>query len=356
MPQETTINTEAFGTCPLPITRHDTVQLSHGSGGKMMNDLIRDLFVWAFNNPELSRMDDCARLDIGGGHLAFSTDTFVVDPIFFPGGNIGELAVNGTVNDVATSGARPKFLSVGVVLEEGLPLSDLKEIVVSMRRAADAAGVRIVTGDTKVVNKGKADQVFINTTGVGTIDHELKIGADKLKPGDHILLSGSIADHGMAILSQREGLRFETPIMSDTAPLNGLIETMLEAGGDAVHALRDPTRGGLAASLNEFASSSQVQITIEEAAIPVKPPVSGACEFLGLDPLYVANEGKLVAAVSAKKSDRVVDAMRAHEYGRDACIIGKVMESRPGLVTMRTRIGGNRIVDMMVGEQLPRIC
>jgi hydrogenase expression/formation protein HypE len=351
-----TMQIEGFGTCPLPITRHDTVQLSHGSGGKMMNSLIRDLFVWAFGDGELARLEDCARLEAPGQSLAFSTDTFVVDPIFFPGGNIGELAVNGTVNDVAMSGARPAFLSVGMILEEGLPLAELREIVVSMRRASYRAGVRIVTGDTKVVNRGHGDKIFINTTGIGVIEHSFDISAERIKPGDRIILSGTMADHGMAVLSKREGLSFDTPIVSDTAPLNGLIEDMLDAGGDAVHALRDPTRGGVAATLNEFASSAGVEIEISESSLPIEPPVAGACEFLGLDPLYVANEGKLVGVVAPERADEVLEAMRSHEYGRDAVVIGSVLDGRAGLVTMRTRIGGHRIVDTLVGEQLPRIC
>jgi hydrogenase expression/formation protein HypE len=351
-----TIHIDGFGLCPLPITEHDTVQLSHGSGGKMMNRLIRDLFVWAFDNPELKRLEDCATLVMKEGSVSMSTDSFVVDPIFFPGGNIGELAVNGTVNDIAMSGARPLYLSVGMILEEGLSLSDLREIVISMRRAADRAGVTIVTGDTKVVNRGKGDKVFINTTGLGVIEHDFTIGSGCLKSGDVIIVSGSIADHGMAILSKREGLQFETPIASDTAPLNGLVESMLEAGGEAIHALRDPTRGGVAATLNEFAIASEVQIDIREETLPIKPPVSGACEFLGLDPLYVANEGKLIASVSPHAAEDVLGAMNGHEFGRDATIIGSVVDGRAGLVTMQTRIGGWRIVDTMVGEQLPRIC
>ena len=343
-------------TCPLPITAHDTVQLGHGSGGQMMNDLIGKLFVWAFDNPLLNALDDCATLSVGAHRLAFSTDSFVVDPIFFPGGNIGELAVYGTINDVSTSGARPLYISVGMILEEGLPLEDLREIVTAMRAAADRAGVRIVTGDTKVVDKGKADKVFINTTGIGIIEHEGALSSHHLQPGDRVLVSGSIAEHGMAILSKREGLAFETPIESDAAPLNGLVATVLEAGGTAVHALRDPTRGGVAAALNEFAEASQVGIRLQEDRIPIQPPVAGACAFLGLDPLYVANEGKLLVAVAPEKTDAVLAAMRAHPLGQHAALIGDVVADNPGMVSMRTPIGGWRIVDMLVGEQLPRIC
>jgi hydrogenase expression/formation protein HypE len=345
-----------FLQCPLPITRHDTVQLAHGSGGKMMNDLISKLFLWAFDNPYLNKLDDQAVVEINGTRLSISTDSFVVDPIFFSGGDIGELAVYGTVNDVCMSGARPLFLSAGFVLEEGFALEDLRRIVESMRRAAARAGVIIVTGDTKVVNKGKGDKIFINTTGIGHIEHGFALSSRNLQPSDILILSGSIGDHGMAILSRRENLAFETPIESDTAPLNGLVEEILKAGGEGVHAMRDPTRGGLAATLNEFAASSQVGIRIREDRLPIKPAVAGACEILGLDPLYVANEGKLVAVVAGEKSEAVLAAMRAHPLGREATIIGDVVADRPGLVSMQTRIGAWRVVDMLVGEQLPRIC
>jgi hydrogenase expression/formation protein HypE len=350
------ISIEGLGQCPLPITAHDTVQLAHGSGGRMMNDLIRDLFVWAFDDQELRRLEDCATVSADTSRLAFSTDSFVVDPVFFPGGNIGELAVYGTVNDVAMSGARPLYLSVGMILEEGLPLDDLRRIVVSMREAADRAGVRIVTGDTKVVNKGKGDRIFINTSGIGLLERSFAIGMKQIAADDRILISGSIADHGMAILSKREGLAFETPIESDTAPLNGLIGELLDSVGDAVHAMRDPTRGGLAATLNEFSVASGLEIQIDESTLPVKPPVAGACEFLGLDPLYVANEGKVVVAVAPDRAQEALSVMKNHPLGRDAALVGTVRPGRPGLVTMHTRIGGWRIVDMLVGEQLPRIC
>ena len=350
------ISPESFGQCPLPITQHDTVQLGHGSGGQMMNELIAKLFLWAFDNPYLKALDDFALLELNGQRLAFSTDSFVVDPLFFPGGNIGELAVNGTVNDVSMSGARPLFLSVGMILEEGLPLEDLRRIVESMRDAARRAGVVVVTGDTKVVNKGKGDKVFINTAGIGLIEREFVPSGHKLQPGDRILLSGPIAEHGIAILSRREGLSFETPIESDTAPLNGLVQTILDVGGPAVHALRDPTRGGVAATLNEFAQASGVEIEIEEASIPIRDPVTGACELLGLDPLYVANEGKLIAAVAGDKAETVLEAMRKHPLGSQAEMIGRVLEGHPGRVVLRTTIGGKRIVDLPVGEQLPRIC
>ncbi len=343
-------------SCPLPITEHDTVQLSHGSGGKMMNDLIEQLFLWAFDNPHLRAREDQAVLDLPPGKLAFSTDSYVVDPLFFPGGNIGELAVNGTVNDISMSGATPLYLSAGFIIEEGFPLAELRRIVEAMRRAADQAGVQIVTGDTKVVNKGKGDKLFINTAGVGVLEKPWRPAAAHIREGDIVLLSGTIADHGMAILSQREGLAFEAPIKSDTQALNGLIAAMLKAGGEAIHALRDPTRGGVAAVLNEFAAAAQVTIRIREDRIPVNAAVSGACEVLGLDPLYVANEGKLIAVVARDKAERVLEAMRLHPAGAQSTIIGDVVADRPGLVTMQTRIGAWRIVDMLVGEQLPRIC
>lgn len=342
--------------CPLPITQHDTIQLGHGSGGKMMNDLIGKLFLWAFDNPYLNKLDDQAVVEINGVRLAISTDSFVVDPIFFPGGNIGELAVYGTVNDVCMSGGRPLFLAASVILEEGFPLVDLRQVVESMAAAARRAGVLIVTGDTKVVNKGKGDKIFINTTGLGVLEHPWQISAAQIQPGDAVLLSGSLGDHGIAILSRREGLAFETPITSDTAPLHELVAAVLQAGGQAVHALRDPTRGGLAATLNEFAVAARVGIRIREDRIPVKPAVAGACEILGLDPLYVANEGKLVAVVAAAKAEAVLHALRAHPLGREAALIGEVMAGSPGLVTMQTRLGAWRIVDLLVGEQLPRIC
>lgn len=347
---------ESFAQCPLPITAHDTVQLSHGSGGKMMNDLISKLFRWAFDNPTLNKLDDQAVLELNGQRLAFSADSFVVDPLFFPGGDIGELAVNGTVNDVCMSGARPLFLSAGFIIEEGFSLEELKKIVESMKHAVEKANVVIVTGDTKVVNKGKGDKVFINTAGLGLIEGDFNLSSQNLQPGDVLILSGSLADHGMAILSKREGLAFEAPIESDTAALNGLVADILKAGGKDVHAMRDPTRGGLAATLNEFAEASRVGIRIKEDRIPVKAPVAGACEILGLDPLYVANEGKLVAAVARGKAEAVLAAMQKHPLGKEAVIFGDVVADKAGLVSMQTRIGGWRIVDMLVGEQLPRIC
>ncbi len=350
------LDPESLTSCPLPIREHDTVQLSHGSGGRMTNDLIRDLFVWAFDNPLLRRQDDQAILDQLDGRLAFSTDSFVVDPIFFPGGDIGDLAVNGTVNDVAMSGATPLYLSAGFVIEEGLPLTDLRTVVLSMKRAAASAGVSIVTGDTKVVNRGKADKLFINTTGLGVIRHPYTIGASQLKDGDAIIISGTIADHGVAVMSKREGLSFETDIVSDTVALNSLVDEIISAGAQSVHALRDPTRGGVAATLNEWTEQSNVAIDLDEQALPIRAGVAGACEILGFDPLYVANEGKVVVAVAADAVDQVLSAMKRHPVGTNAAVIGRACSAGRPIVTMTTGIGGRRIVDMPVGEQLPRIC
>ncbi len=349
------INPDEFH-CPLPITEHDTIQLAHGSGGQMSNDLISKLFVWAFANDELNRQDDNAILHINCQKLSFSTDSYVVDPIFFPGGNIGELAVNGTINDVAMAGAIPLYLSCGFIIEEGFPLDDLKQIVISMKKAAAFAGVKIVTGDTKVVNKGKGDKIFINTSGIGIIEHDFTIGADCLQEDDIIIVSGTIADHGICILSQREGLSFQTEIESDTASLHELVQVVLQAGNASIHAFRDPTRGGVAATLNEFAKSSNVGIRIKEEFLPIQKPVQGACEILGLDPLYIANEGKMIVVVKKDKANEVLQAMRSHHLGKDAVIIGDVVTEKSGLVQLLTKMGTSRIVDMPIGEQLPRIC
>lgn len=342
--------------CPLPISQHSTVQLGHGSGGKMMHDLIEKLIVWAFDNPALRRLDDQAVLEIANARLAFSTDSYVIDPIFFPGGNIGELAVNGTINDVCMSGARPLFLSCGLIIEEGMSLDELRIIVESMRDTAQQAGVQIVTGDTKVVNKGKGDKLFINTTGIGVIEHGWQFGAQHICPGDAVILSGSLADHGIAILSKREGIQFETPITSDTAALHGLVAHMLATAGGSIRAMRDPTRGGLASTLNEFAQAAKIGIRIAEARVPIEPAVAGACEMLGLDPLHVANEGKLVVIAAREQAGELVAAMREHDLGRSAAIIGDVTNDTPGLVSVKTKIGSWRILDMLAGEQLPRIC
>ncbi len=329
--------------------------LGHGSGGKLTADLVEKLFLPAFRNPYLEKLDDQAVLPVNGSRLAFTTDSFVVTPIFFPGGDIGRLAVNGTVNDLVMSGARPLFLSAAFILEEGLPLADLQQIVRSMQEACETAGVILVTGDTKVVNRGSGDKVFINTSGVGIIERDLIISADRAKPGDRIILSGTIADHGMAVMSKREGLEFETEIVSDTTPLNSLVEAMLEASPE-IHCLRDPTRGGIATTLNEIARRSNVGIVLDEKPIPIREDVKGACEILGIDSLYVANEGKLVAIVGREEAEKVLERMRSHRDGKEAQIIGEVVAEHPRMVVMRTGIGGTRIVDLMMGEQLPRIC
>lgn len=345
-----------FANCPLPITNFDTVQLGHGSGGRMMQDLISKLFLWAFDNPVLGKMDDQGVVEINGVKLSVSTDSFVVDPLFYPGGNIGELAVYGTVNDVSMSGAKPLFLTVGFIIEEGFSLELLRQIVVSMKKAAESAGVIIITGDTKVVHKGKGDKLFINTTGIGVIEHIYLVSGTNLRVGDKLLINGTIAEHGMAVLSKREGLAFESEIESDAAPLNDLVQTIISAGAGSVHAMRDATRGGVAAVLNEFARSSNVGIRIFEKQIPVQPAVAGACAILGFDPLYVANEGKIIVAVAAEKADHVLAAMKTHPLGQNACLLGEVVGEDPGMVTLQTVLGSWRIVDMPLGEQLPRIC
>jgi hydrogenase expression/formation protein HypE len=334
---------------------HDRVQLAHGSGGLLSAQLIDRLFLPRFANPILNRLEDQATLALPAGRVAMSIDTFVVDPIFFPGGTIGDLAVNGTVNDVAMSGARPLYLAAAFVLEEGLPLVDLHRVLVSMEEAARTAGVAVVTGDTKVVQRGGCDKIFITTTGIGVVPFDVTISAAGLRPGDAILLSGTLADHGMAILTTRQGLSFHSRIQSDTVALYGLVEAIL-AVCPAIHALRDPTRGGAAATLNEFARASRVGIELEEGRIAVRPDVRGACEVLGIDPLFVANEGKLIAAVPGDAAAAVLAAMRSHPDGRDAAIIGRVTAEHPGLVVLHTALGAQRIVEMPVAEQLPRIC
>ncbi|MBM3132068.1 MAG: hydrogenase expression/formation protein HypE [Chloroflexi bacterium] len=330
------------------------ILLSHGSGGKMSHDLVAKSFLAHFTNPILAQLDDSAVFDFEG-RLAFTTDSYVVNPIFFPGGDIGKLAVCGTVNDLAMVGAKPLYLSLAFVIEEGFPEDELRRILTSIQDAASEAGVQIVTGDTKVVNKGSADRLFINTSGIGLVPEGIDISGSKAKPGDKIILSGTIGDHGMAVLSQREGLKFSTALKSDCAPLSAMVSEILEASPN-IHALRDPTRGGLATTLNEIAGQSKVGIVIEEESVPVRREVQAACEMLGLDPLYVANEGKLVAMVAAGDVNSVLRTMRNNKYGRDAAIIGEVTDERPGRVVLRTAIGSSRIVDMMVGDMLPRIC
>lgn len=350
------LRTDLLGAvCPLPILDHKQIVLGHGSGGKLTGELVQKLFLPAFNNEYLARLDDQAVLELNGTRLAFTTYSFVVTPIFFPGGDIGRLAINGTVNDLATSGARPLYIAAAFILEEGLPTDDLRRVVESMRAAALDANVQLVTGDTKVVNRGKGDKVFITTTGLGVIERPVCISADKARPGDKVILSGYIGDHGMAIMSQRENLEFEGIIESDTAPLHTLVAGMLEASIE-IRCLRDPTRGGVATSLNEIAARSAVGIELDEKEIPVHETVKGACEILGLDPLYVANEGKLVAIVAPDSADTVLQRMREHSLGRDARIIGEVVADHPRMVLMKTEIGGTRVVDVLFGEQLPRIC
>jgi hydrogenase expression/formation protein HypE len=343
------------GACPVALPEHQQIVLGHGSGGKLTQDLIEKIFLPNFRNDCLARLNDQAVMEVNGSRLAFTTDSFVVTPIFFPGGDIGRLAINGTVNDLAMSGATPRFIAAAFILEEGLASYDLVRVVESMRLAVAEAGVLLVTGDTKVVNRGKGDQVFITTTGLGVLERRGEISADRARSGDRILLSGTIGDHGMAIMSQREGLEFEGPIESDTAPLHGLVAAMLEASPE-IHCLRDPTRGGVATTLNEIASRSGVGMEIDVRSIPVHESVRGACEILGLDPLYVANEGKLVAVVAPEAADAVLDQMRRHPLGRDACCIGEVVAAHPRRVLAKTEIGGSRVLDVMMGEQLPRIC
>jgi hydrogenase expression/formation protein HypE len=352
------------------------ITLAHGSGGKAMHELVEGLFLEYLKSPLLELLEDQAVFEIGhtssegeeGGPLrrattkmAFTTDSYVVDPIFFPGGDIGRLAVNGTVNDLAMSGARPLYLSTGFILEEGFAVQDLRRILESMRAAAAEAGVEVITGDTKVVQKGGADKIFINTSGIGIVESPVNISASRAKAGDKVILSGTLGDHGTTIMIARGELELETEIESDTAPLGGLVQEMLDQAAqsstvDAIHCLRDPTRGGLATTLNEIALNSEVCIEIAEDRIPVREEVKGACEILGLDPLYVANEGKLVAIVSADIADQIIVRMKENIYGRDACIIGEVKAEPQGIVALKTGFGGTRIVDMLVGEQLPRIC
>jgi hydrogenase expression/formation protein HypE len=343
------------------------ITLAHGSGGKSMHELVEGLFLEYLGNPLLEELEDQAVFEIGQqngnspARLAFTTDSYVVDPIFFPGGDIGSLAVNGTVNDLAMSGARPLYLSAGFILEEGFPIEDLKRILASMRAAADQAGVQIVTGDTKVVQKGSADHIFINTSGIGVIESQVRISASRATVGDKVIVSGSIGDHGTTIMIARGELDLETDIESDTAALNQLVNEMITEAtrlGDvgAIHCLRDPTRGGVATTLNEIALASNVHVRISEGQIRVRDEVHGACEILGLDPLYVANEGRLIAIVSGDIADRLVEVMRANPLGREACVIGEVVGEPAGIVSMLTEFGGTRIVDMLAGEQLPRIC
>jgi hydrogenase expression/formation protein HypE len=389
-----------LGSCPLPSSNSDQVLLGHGSGGQMTAELIQRLFVPGFGNDILAALEDQAVLDWPGGEepnpptpfptgeggedsravlessppspvgkgvgglgsslpsrhrLAFTTDSFVVRPLFFPGGDIGTLAVHGTVNDLAVGGAKPLFLSAAFILEEGLPLADLKRIVASMRQACAEAGVALVTGDTKVVDKGKGDGVFITTAGIGVVPEGRSLSIHNARPGDRILVSGTLGDHGIAIMSVREGIDFETVLESDTAPLHDLARVMLETC-PGIRCMRDPTRGGLSSAVNELAAASKVGVELSEETIPLRPEVRGACEMLGLDPLYVANEGKLIAVVPPADADRLLTVMKGHRLGRDAAIIGTVVADHRGMVTMRSLVGGERVVTLLAGEQLPRIC
>jgi hydrogenase expression/formation protein HypE len=343
-------------SCPLPLADYPTIVMGHGGGGKLGNELVEHLFLPAFRNPALENLGDAAVLELSAGKIAMSTDSFVVQPLFFPGGNIGELAVNGTVNDLAVSGADPKFLSASFILGEGFPLAQLAAVVQSMAAAAATAGVKIVTGDTKVVERGHGDGCYINTAGIGLLRQGISVGPHRAQPGDVVLVSGTIGDHGMAIMSVREGLEFESQIRSDCASLNGMIAAVLEAAGDAIHTMRDPTRGGLASTLNEIALSSNVGVAIDETRLPVRPEVQSACELLGLDPVYVANEGKAVFFVAPEAADRVLEILRSHPLGRNAARIGQVTTEHKRMLVARTAMGSNRVIPTQIGEQLPRIC
>ncbi|MDI6766901.1 MAG: hydrogenase expression/formation protein HypE [Bacteroidota bacterium] len=342
-------------TCPLPITDYKQVMMAHGGGGKLSQQLIQKMFLTQFKNEFLEPLHDGAIFSVSGVRLAFSTDSYVVNPIFFPGGDIGKLAVCGTVNDLAMCGSKPLYLSAAFIIEEGLPMEELWQVVLSMQEAATQAGVLLITGDTKVVDRGKGDKIFINTSGVGIVENGININPKNAKVGDKIILSGAIAEHGIAIMSVREGLEFDSPIKSDCAGLNNLVQTMFETSKD-IHVLRDPTRGGIASALNEIAQHAKVGISIDESTIPVSEEVKGACEILGLDPLYVANEGKLIAFVPEQQADKILSVMRAHPLGKNSCIIGEVVADHPSIVVMQSSIKGTRIVDMLTGEQLPRIC
>jgi hydrogenase expression/formation protein HypE len=335
--------------------RDEIVTLAHGAGGKATRALVEGLFLEELGNPLLEPLGDSALIELNGSRVAFTTDSYVVTPIFFPGGDIGDLAVNGTVNDLAVAGARPLFLSAGFVIEEGFSVADLRRIAASMARAAAAAGVVIAAGDTKVVERGKADGLYVNTSGVGLVPEGVVLGPERVRPGDRVLVSGTLGDHGMAVMVARGGLELEVDLDSDTAPVNELARALLALGG-AVHWMRDPTRGGLATALNELAVQATVSIVLEESSLPLRPQVIGACEILGIDPLYVANEGKLVAVIERDSADKALAALRAHPLGAQAAVIGEVRAEPEGLVLLDTAFGGSRIVDMLVGDPLPRIC
>jgi hydrogenase expression/formation protein HypE len=342
--------------CPLPLQDYPTIVMGHGGGGKLSAELVNHLFLPAFRNDALADLGDAALVAPVNGRLAISTDSFVVQPLFFPGGSIGNLAVNGTVNDLAVSGARPLYLTAGFVLEEGFAVADLARIVDDMARSARTAGVQIITGDTKVVERGHGDGCYINTAGIGAVPDHVHVGPSRVQPGDVVIVSGTIGDHGMAIMSVREGLDFETEIRSDCAALNGLASAVIAAGGDFVHAMRDPTRGGLGTTLHEIAQASHVGFLIDESSLPVRPQVQSACELLGLDPLFVANEGKMAVFVQPEAADRVAAAMHAHPLGKDAAVVGSATAEHPGMLVARTRLGANRVIPAQIGEQLPRIC
>ena len=342
-------------SCPLPLTDYKKITLAHGGGGKLTQQIIQQMILPQFKNEFLEPLHDGAIFTLNGKQFAFSTDSYVVNPIFFPGGNIGDLAVNGTVNDLAMCGARPLYLSAAFIIEEGLSTEEFWKIITSMQTAAQKAGVQLITGDTKVVDKGKGDKIFINTSGIGIIEAGVNINPKHATVGDKIILSGSIAEHGIAIMSVREGLEFQTPIKSDCASLNDLVRIMLETSKN-IHVLRDPTRGGVASALNEICEPANVGIVIHENDIPISEPVKGACEILGFDPLYVANEGKLIAFVSPADANGILAAMKNHPLGKNAAIIGEVVSDHPGVVVMKSSIRGTRIADMLSGEQLPRIC
>ncbi len=342
-------------TCPLPLRDSPTVVMGHGGGGAMSAELVEHIFLPSYSDPLLAGLGDSAVLEVGGGRLAFSTDSFVVRPLFFPGGSIGDLAVNGTVNDLAMSGATPAYLSVAFILEEGTDITKVGAVAERLGQAAQRAGVRVVTGDTKVVESGHGDGVYVNTAGIGLVPDGVDIRPDRARPGDQVIISGDIGVHGVAVMSVREGLQFGTEILSDCAPLNGLVDAMLAVTKD-IHVLRDPTRGGVATSLNEIAKAAGVGIALDERSLPIPEVVANACSFLGLDPLQVANEGKLLAFVAPDEADDVLSAMRAHPLGQQAAVIGECVEEHPGMVSARTGFGASRVVDLPIGEQLPRIC